>query len=1082
MKKKLLILFCVILGLTKIHAQTNWELLNPKPTANAGKAIDFVTNSIGYIITTSELLETQDAGNSWSKKQNITSGNDMSFYNAIGYIVGNNGYVLKSVDNGTSWNQISTGLSGNFNTITILDDNNIILSTSNSIVKTTNGGRTWESLSVPNANLVKTFFTSSLIGHATCNNGTILKTTDGGVNWYTTLSLVTNPSNYFAIYFVNENLGFSSQEYSSMYRTTNGGDTWTEVSGNIKEMHDFYFLDDTNGFASGQYGATYKTTDGGINWNPIFFENGFVGDNGINGIYFQDNNIGYVTGVNGRIMKTTDGGTSWASNSLTYKEFRQIQFIDSSTGYAQSRSNFYKTTNGGNTWALVGSLSLYTSVSSSDFIFVNENLGYATTGGTYGGQVFKTTDGGVSWVILNNGNNIIDEGINSICFINDNVGFISGGFNQRKVMKTTNGGLTWTQVFNQRFGHIQFINNQIGYANLIGYSSGKMYKTIDGGNTWNMSIEVNNQINAFDFVDENHGYFVGDQGLIYKTNNGGINWIELNIPYDWYTEVVFYTKNVGYIVDEDGRLYKTENGGLNWQYLTQQYYVNSIELINDKIYTAGLNGKIYRSNVQYQPIVLNINPAENITNSSASLTGNATSNGQTISNIQFEYSLDSSFNTIISATPSTVAANESSNVSASLTNLQSNITYYYRLTATLNSTINSSQILSFTTLPDYVLTTNFTYNYTSTTAQISGTIVSNGYDITNVTFQYGTSSNALNRTSNGTPTFVLGNTTENSMASLLNLEPQTQYFYRIKATHQGQDIYGNIISFTTYPEYTINLYNPNINGTNVTLSANLTSHNQDITGVVFKYGTRGYENNISTDPSQVTANSSNYVSATLNNLDPNLNYYYKLKATHNGQIIYSAESVFNFSGNIILVSGATGETSNAIALKGLINSYGSNLTNIRFEYGVTNSFGSTLSATPNLVYGYNTNLISGLLNNPLPNQTYYYRLVANNNGNIIYSDTYQYTTGTLSTTEFELANKIALYPNPATDFVTIKTTASEKIKSVEFYTTLSQLVYYEKVSNNSDIKIDTSNFKKGIYFVKVNFENSKVATSKLVLN
>ncbi|AUP79928.1 T9SS type A sorting domain-containing protein [Flavivirga eckloniae] len=1083
MKKNLLFLFCIIICINKIYSQTNWELLNPKPTANTGKDIDFVTNNIGYIITSNELLETLDAGNTWLKKQNISSGNDMSFYNTTGYIVGNYGYVLKSIDNGTSWSQISTGFNNTFNTVNIIDDNNIILSTSNSVIKTDDAGVTWESSSIPNVSVVKTFFTSLLVGHAACLNGVILKTIDGGETWYSTKddsNII--PSNYFNIYFINENIGFATREHDYMYKTTDGGETWIEISGSIEAIYDFHFLDENNGFATGDHGATYKTNDGGSTWSQIFFQSGFVYNTSMYGIYFQDSNIGYATGARGRIIKTTDGGDTWTPGSVTYNDFNGIKIFDTGVGFARSGNNYYKTTDFGDNWSFISSTNHYTYC--SGFYFVNENIGYSIGGGTnsISGDVFKTLDGGVTWNQLNI---YVDEGLSSIFFINEDIGFISGGFNQRKVMKTIDGGITWNQVSNQEFGQIQFVSDLIGYGNRIGNYYGAMYKTIDGGNTWNISIELEGEdINAFHFVDENNGYFVGDQGLIYKTNDGGTNWQELEIPYEWYTKVNFYSKNIGYIADEDGKLYKTENGGVNWEYLTQQYAINSIELINEKIYTVGTNGKIYRSNVDYETMILHINPAENLTNSSASLTGNVASNGESISNIQFEYSMDYSFSNIISTIPETVDANESLNVSIDLVNLESNTTYYYRLTGKQNSNINSSsQILSFTTLPDYEITTKYTFNFSSNTAEISGTVVSNEHDITNVEFQYGKSSDALSGTLSGTPTSVLENTTENVTASLINLEPETQYFYRIKATHQGEDIYGDIQSFTTYPEYDINLYGPSINGTDVTLSAYLTSHNQDITDIVFEYGTIDYRNNISTNPSRVNANSTNYVSTTITNLDVNSNYFFRLKAIHNGETIYSKEGIFNFSGDIIMVSGTIEETqTNSLEFKGLINSYGAYLTDIHFEYGVTDSFGSSIAGTPNFAYDYNTNLITSLINNPLPNQTYYYRLVATNNGNIVYSDTYQYTTGTLSLTDFDLEKEISIYPNPTTDFVNIKSNVSEKAKSVEFYNALGKRIYYENVFNISDIKINVSNFRKGLYFIKVNFESTKVVSSKLILN
>lgn len=1076
MKKNLLILFCIVVSINKIHSQTNWDLLNPKPTANTGKNIEFVSSNVGYIITSNELLETIDSGITWLKKQNISSGNDICFYQSIGYVVGDNGYVLKTDDGGTNWGQISTGFDTfSFNTVNIIDNSNIILSSSNSIIKSSNGGLTWQSFTIPNVTVLKTAFTSSLIGHAFCSDGMILKTIDGGLNWYVTQNSSTQSSDYYTVFFVNQNVGYSTKDSNSLYKTTDAGETWIQISSIGQAIYDFHFLDENNGFATGDHGATYKTTNGGITWDQIFFQNGLIFNTSMYGVYFQDNNIGFATGARGRIIKTINGGTTWSQHSITYDDFNDIKLFDNGVGFARSRNNYYKTTDFGENWSYLSNVNHYSFCNGS--YFVNENVGYSIGGGSnsVSGDVFKTIDGGITWSQLNI---YVDEGLNSVFFINENIGFVSGGFNQRKVMKTTNGGLTWTEVLNERFGQIQFLDNNVGYANLIGYSRGRMYKTIDGGNTWNISIEVDRQINAFDFVDVNNGYFVGDQGLIYKTNNGGTNWEELNIPYDWYTEVNFYSKNVGYISDEEGRLYKTENGGLNWQNLTQQYSINSIELIDDKIYTAGTNGKIYKSNVTYQPIVLSLNPAENVTNSSVSLTGNATSNGQPISDIKFEYSIDNSFTNSVSTTPNTVATDDSSNLSVNLINLQSNTTYYYKLTALVNSTINSSQILSFTTQPDYLITTNLTNNYSSTTAQISGTIVSNAYDITNVEFEYGTSPTTLNYTSSGTPTFVLGNTTENSTANLINLLPQTQYFYRIKATHQGQIIYGNILSFTTFPEYAINLNNPNINGNNVTLSAYLTSYNKAITDIVFEYGTLNYENNISTTPSQISAFGSNSINAIISNLDTNLNYHYRLKAKYNGEIIYSNESLFNFSGNIIMVSGTIQETENTIELKGLINSYGANLSDIHFEYGETSSLGSSISGTPNLVYNYNTNLITGAINNPLENQKYYYRLAATHNGNVIYSDTYEYTA--LGQTFGD--KKIILYPNPATNLLNIKSNHPNKVKKVEFFNTLGNRVYYINVSNLSDIIIDVSNFKKGIYLMKFYFENSEAAASKLIIN
>ncbi|MAW95006.1 MULTISPECIES: YCF48-related protein [unclassified Leeuwenhoekiella] len=1082
MKEKLLILFFIVISLNKIYSQKNWELLNPKPTANTGKAIHFVSNDVGYIITSNELLETVDAGTTWQKKQNIKSGITMSFHNSIGYIAGNGGYVLRSTDKGKTWSQISTGFDSFFNSINIIDEDNIILSSSNSLIKSDDGGATWQSLSIPNSRVNKTVFTSTLVGHAVTDNGIILKTVDGGQNWYKTRdNSNTSPSNYLAVYFINENIGFASQEHSNMYKTTDAGETWVKIEGTIDAIYDFYFLDENFGYATGDHGATFKTSDGGATWNNIFFQSGRIFNTSMYGIYFQDQNIGYATGARGRIIKTTDGGETWENYALTYNTFGNLKIFDNGVGFTRSGNDYYKTTDYGDNWTFVSSADHYTYC--NGFYFVNENIGYSIGGGTnsISGDVFKTLDGGNTWNQLNI---YVDEGLSSVFFINEDIGFISGGFNQRKVMKTIDGGINWTQVSNQEFGKIQFVSELVGYGNRIGNYYGAMYKTIDGGNTWNVSIELEGEdINTFDFVDENNGYFVGDQGLIYKTNDGGTNWKKLEIPYEWYTQVNFLTKNVGYIADEDGVLYKTENGGISWEYLTQQFRINSIELVNDKIYTAGTDGKIYRSDVEYKAAVLNLDPAMDITNSGAVLTGNVTSNGTTISKIEFQYTEDYSFSNAIAATPGTVNANESVNLSTQVLNLKPNTTYYYRLIATQDSKSTSSKVLSFKTLPDFELTTNLVYNYSSTTAELSGTVISNSNDITNIEFEYGASIDALNSTVNATPASVTGNTTEVAQASLINLKSDTKYYYRIKATHQGEAIYGSIQAFTTRPEYTINLYSPNINGNEVKFSAYIIAYDQNITNITIEYGTIDYENSIVMTPLQVNANSSATVNATVNGLDTSLNYYYRLKATYNGETIYSEENLFNFSKDIIMVNGRVDETStNSLELSGLINSYGAYLTNIHFEYGVTNNLDLSVTATPNFAYGYTTNLIKGSIENPLDDQTYYYRLVANTNESTIYSDTYKYTTGKLSLSDFDLEQQLSVYPNPATNGITIKSNSLEEVNSIELYNTLGQRVYRKKVVNNSDLEVDVSTFRNGVYFLKVKFQNAEDKSFKLIVN
>jgi photosystem II stability/assembly factor-like uncharacterized protein len=1082
MKKTLLITLCILFNYTIANSQNNWELLNPKPTTQTGIDIEFVSATVGYIITNYQLLETQDAGATWTLKRSLSRTNDITFNGNIGYIVGDSGFVERSLDGGTTWNTVTTNLTYSFNTVTIIDASTIILSSNYRLVKSIDGGITWQSSVIPNTNVEKTFFTSALVGHviSSANEAKILKTIDGGQNWYNTLSISSYPPRFLAIYFVNENVGFATREDSEMYKTTDGGETWVELTGISDAIYSLYFINENVGYAAGEDGVILKTIDGGATWTWASFQNEDTNFSSIFGIYFEDENIGYATGMRGRIVKTTDGGSTWTPNSLTYIDFRQIQFVNSTTGYANSRGNFYKTIDSGNTWALVGSIPIQGASTSGDFMFIDENIGYAATRSGYG-SLYKTINGGVTWIRTNNNSALFNEGINSIFFLDANVGFASAGNNINQIKKTSDGGATWTQVGNISVYGMQFMNSQVGYGHL----SNKIYKTVDGGNTWNVNTTVSEVISDMHFIDENNGYFVNRQDSIHKTTDGGQTWEEVPMIYGELYFVKFYSKNVGYVVNEFGRIYKTMNGGQSWDYLTAQN-IASIDIINEDIYTAGAFGSIQKGTVDYDPLVLTVNQADNITTTTVTFSGNATSNDGEISNLEFQYSTGPDFGNSITITPSVVLANESLNISVDLTGLNSGTFYRFRLKGTYDSIDYTSELSYFNTLPAYEITTNsifFNNDYTSTTAPLLGDIVSYGQDVTNIEFQYGINSNELTSSIAGTPSLVAGNSSSSIIGNVENLLPNTEHFYRVKGTHQGEDIYGDIFSFTTKQAYIINLYAPTISGNDVTLAAFVTSNDLDMTNIVMEYGTLAFENSVATNLSQVTANTSEYLYTVVSNLDPNTNYYLRFKGTYNGETIYSENQVFNLSGELIMVPDSTPVLEdNILEFRGLINGPQTSLTNIHFEYGILETYGFTVAGTPNSVYLYGSTLITATINNPLPNETYYYRLVATSGGTTIYSNRYQFTTPTLGIDDVT-ADELEIYPNPATNFVHISFKNNQRPSAIEFYDITGRLLNsINDFSTDNVLKIDISNFKKGIYLIKVNLENNKTFFRKLIID
>ncbi|MEM0542243.1 YCF48-related protein [Flavobacterium sp. j3] len=583
-KRIFLILF--LCSVFNLYSQNPWELLNPKPSYQNGMDIHFISNTNGFIMNESQLLKTTDTGQTWVVAQPLIYAKDINFKNSVGFIVGLSGYVLKSIDYGQTWVQINTTFSYAYNSVTIIDDNNIILSSNNKIVKTTDGGITWTSISVTGyPSIVKTFFTSTLIGHAACNQGKILKTINGGINWYVTETVSTIPSNFLSLYFINENIGFATREHDLMFKTINAGESWTEIPSINQKMNCIHFSDQNNGFTAGEDGFIYKTNDGGNTWTSA----SYVAGNGYStyfGVYFLDNNTGFVCGERGRIAKTTNGGITWSEYSPTYNDIKKIQFKSNNVAYSliAINGNFLKTIDGGSSWQIVGSLNQF----GNDFDFVNENIGYATT--TDHGRVYKTINGGLTWLATNNNIQVLNDGYNSkVYFYNENIGFAMGGFNSTRTSKTINGGNTWQQIANHTFSQLNFLNPSIGFG-----LYGGLNKTIDGGLTWTLK---GTGISAYHVFDENTIYAVGNN-TFKKTTDGGTTWQSTNLTNSGnYTFMKFYNNQIGYMMRDDSTIFRTLNGGQTWFYLTNFFGINHFDLFDTNLSVSGNGGVIFKSSI-----------------------------------------------------------------------------------------------------------------------------------------------------------------------------------------------------------------------------------------------------------------------------------------------------------------------------------------------------------------------------------------------------------------------------------------------------------------------------------------------------
>lgn len=238
----------------------------------------------------------------------------------------------------------------------------------------------------------------------------------------------------------------------------------------------------------------------------------------------------------------------------------------------------------------------------------NSNIMYA---GCATGGIFKTNDGGNTWVPVFDAQPFLPIGALGFDPQNPEVIYAGTGdpnisgyaFIGDGIYKSSNGGLTWTHLGLEQQRIISKIivdpqNSNIIYAATMGIpftpnNERGLYKSTDGGNTWQQILFLANNAGVIDLVmdfnnpntlyaagwnrirNNQQTIISGNKSKLYKTTNGGLTWDTLTngLPQGVFCRPSITMSgtnpNILYATYSDTSaelygIYKTTNGGNSW--------------------------------------------------------------------------------------------------------------------------------------------------------------------------------------------------------------------------------------------------------------------------------------------------------------------------------------------------------------------------------------------------------------------------------------------------------------------------------------------------------------------------------------
>ena len=432
---------------------------------------------------------TTDGGLTWSYKAvgTIITLSSIHFVDAQrGWTVDIDGRIYHTTNGGLDW-ALQWDAGAYLSTLQFFDAQEGWAIGGDTFLHTLDGGQTWSPASVPGGTWSHgARFADRLHGIAVGEYGNIVTTSDGGLSWSMIAPIGSGPR-LWDVESRSPTVSAYCGETGGLARTLDGGLTWPSLqSGGAGTTNGLDAVDPQHAWAANDGGEILRTTDGGAHWQRIAVS-GFDNYGRLNDIDFVDQQRGWAVGRHeifnggyGKIVRSDDGGLSWQEQHvIPGAYFHAIEAIDALNALALGEVPLgprimLRTSDGGLSWQDVGP---------SQAVFRDVDFVNATTGWAVGGLIYKSTDGGLTWTQQHAPSDLLY----SVSFADTLHGWASGW--GPTLLRTSDGGQTWVplDLGTPTNVYLEVFATGADSAWIMG-GNGYVARTIDGGASWQPEI------------------------------------------------------------------------------------------------------------------------------------------------------------------------------------------------------------------------------------------------------------------------------------------------------------------------------------------------------------------------------------------------------------------------------------------------------------------------------------------------------------------------------------------------------------------------------------------------------------------
>ncbi len=488
------------------------------------------------------------------------------------------------------------------------------------IWKTINGGAAWTPLTDNNSTWMNVYaltldpLNPNIVYAGMTGSVGIIKSTDAGTTWSPAGAGPSGTVRKILIHPGSSNIVFAAAT-NGIWRSTNGGTSWTQVHTGSKEDIEFKPGDVSIMYASGN--DVYRSIDNGVSWTLVGAAQGITNTGRtLVSVSAANPNIVYAVQAGGslfgRMYRSTDAGLSFVTTVVGNPASGTNYFGYSSNGTGTTGQATYdmamdvspvnaddvyiagiicwRSTNGGNSfiplteWSLPNTLG-YNHADVHGLYWINSTLYSLSDGGIY-----RSIDNGDNWTDLSTGLGIRQFYRMANSPTNPNV--ITGGAQDNGSAARQASG-TWVDWLGA--DGMEGLVSPTNHLNIWGTSqNGAIYRSVNGGNSYSGLGQPSpgQWVTPLWIHPTNETILYGGWTGVYKSTNSGSSWTNISGGTITTTlaDLAVAPSNPNYIYTSNGTsLYVTTNDGANWVTRTAPAVINDIAvdpLIPDKIWIA----------------------------------------------------------------------------------------------------------------------------------------------------------------------------------------------------------------------------------------------------------------------------------------------------------------------------------------------------------------------------------------------------------------------------------------------------------------------------------------------------------------